>query len=117
MESTKNLPMVATVTSIDTPTSTKLLGLRVSAYDDSPEQDESLSNPNVFVCDIDERLKQRGDRQSLLTDSGEIPINLEEGRFPYTYIRKPKTEELNTKEIVWEFPFQPNSLEQATTQI
>ena len=42
MESTKNLPMVAAVTAIDTPTGTKLLGLGVSAYDDSPEQDESL---------------------------------------------------------------------------
>ena len=76
--------MVTDVTAIDTPTGTKLLGLRVSAYDDSPEQDESLANPNVFVCDIDESYKQRGGRQSLLTDSGEIPIDLEEERIPYT---------------------------------
>ena len=39
MESTKNLPMVAAVTAIDTPMSTKLLGIGVSAYDGSPEQD------------------------------------------------------------------------------
>ena len=97
MESTKNLPMVAAVTDFDTTTGTKLLGLLVSAYDDSPEQDESLANPNVFVCDIDERSKQRGGRQSLLADLGEIPIDLEEGRLPYTYIHKPTTEELETK--------------------
>ena len=107
--------MVAAVTDIDTPTGTNLLGLGVSAYDDSPEQDESLANPNVFVCDIGERSKHRVGRQSLLTDSGEIPINIEEGRLPYTYILEPTTEELETKEIVWEVPFQPNSLEQATT--
>ena len=113
MESTKNMPMVATMRAIDTPTGTRLLGLGVSAYNNSPEQDESLANPNVFVYDIDERSKQRGGRQSLLTDSGEIPIDIEEGRLPYTYIREPTTEELETKEIVWEVPFQPNSLDQA----
>ena len=43
--------MVAAVTDIDTPTGTKLMGLGVSTYDDSPEQDGSLANPNVFVCD------------------------------------------------------------------
>ena len=89
--------MVAAVTAIDTPTGTGLLGLGVSAYDDSPEQDKSLANPNVFVCDIDERPKQRGVRQSLFTNSGEIPIDLEKGRLPYPYIRKPTTEELKTK--------------------
>ena len=68
--------MVAAVTAIDTPTGTKLLGLGVSAYNDSPEQDEYLANPNVFICDIDDRYKQRSGRQSLLTDSGEIPINI-----------------------------------------
>ena len=62
MESTKNLPMVAAVTDIDTPTGTMLLGLGVSAYDDGPEQDKSLANPNLFVCDINERSKQRGGR-------------------------------------------------------
>ena len=67
--------MVASVTDIDTPTGTDHLGLGVSAYDDIPEKDESLANPNVFVCDIGERSKQRGDRKSHLTDSGEIPIN------------------------------------------
>ena len=56
MESTKNLPMVAAVTAIDTPAGTRILGLGVRAYDDSPGQDESLGNPNVFVCDIDERV-------------------------------------------------------------
>ena len=66
--------MVAAVTAIDIPTGTKLLSLGVSAYNDSPEQDEYLANPNVFVCDINERSKQRDGRQSLLTDSGEIPI-------------------------------------------
>ena len=76
--------MVAAVTSIDTPAGTKLLGLGVSAYHDSPEQDEYSANPNVFICDIDERSKQRGGRQSLLTNYGEIPIILEEGRLPYT---------------------------------
>ena len=89
--------MVAAVTDIDTPTGTKLLGLGVSAYDDSPEQDESLANPNVFICDINECSKQRGGRQSLLTDSGDIPIDLDEGRLPYTYIREPTTEDLETK--------------------
>ena len=62
MESTKNLPMVAAVTAIDTPMGTTLLGLGVSAYNDSPEQDKSLANPNVFVCDIDEHSKHRGGR-------------------------------------------------------
>ena len=57
MESTKNLPMVAAVTAIDTPTGTKVLGLGVSAYNDSPDQDESLANPNMFVCNIDEGYK------------------------------------------------------------
>ena len=97
MESTNNLPIVATLTAIDTPTGTQLLGLVVNAYDDSLEQDESLANLNVFVCDIDERSKQRGDRQSLLTDSGEIPIDLEEGRLSYTYICEPTTKELKIK--------------------
>ena len=92
--------MVSAVTSIDTPTGTKLLGLGVSDYYDSLEQDESLANPYMFVCDIDERSKQRGGRQSLLTNSGDIPIDLDEGRMPYTYIRKPTTEELETKEII-----------------
>ena len=76
MESTKNLPMVAAVTAIDIPTGTKLLVLGVSAYNDSPEQDEYLANPNVFVCVINDRYKQHSGRQSLLTDSGEIPIDL-----------------------------------------
>ena len=89
--------MVVAVTYIETQTGNKLLGIRVSDYDDSPEQDESLDNPNVFVCDIDERSKQRGGRQSLLTNSGEIPIDIEDGRLPYTYIREPTTEELKTK--------------------
>ena len=71
----------------------------------------------MFFCDIDERSKQRGDRQSLLNYSGETPINLDEGRLHYTCIYKPTTEELKTKEIVWEVPFQPNSLEQATIRI
>ena len=97
MKSTNNMPMVASMTSIDTPTGTKLLGIRVSDYDDSPEQDESLANPNVFVCDIDERSKQLGGTKSLLTDSGKIPIDLEDGRLPYTYIHKPTTEEPETK--------------------
>ena len=109
--------MVAAVTAIDTPTGINLLGIWVSDYDDSPEQVKSLANPNVFVCDIDECSKQRGGRQSLLTNSGEIPIDLEEGRLPYTYIRKPTTEDIKTKEIVWAVPFQPNSLDQATTRI
>ena len=117
MKSTNNMPMVASVTSIDTPTGTKILGIGVSDYDDSPDHDEYLATPNVFVCDIDERSKQLGGRQSLLTDSGEIPIDLEDGRLPYTYIREPTTEELETKEIVWAVPFQPNSLEQATNRI
>ena len=78
MESTKNLSMVTTVTAIDTPPGTKLLGLGLSAYDDSPDQDESLADPNVFVCNINERSKHRGGRQSLLTDSGEIPIYLQQ---------------------------------------
>ena len=60
--------MVASVTAIDIPTGTKLLDIGVSAYDDSPEQEKSLANPNVFVCDIGERSKQHGGRQSLLTD-------------------------------------------------
>ena len=89
--------MVAAVTAIDTPTGSKLLGLCVSAYDDSPEQDESLANLNVFVCDMDERSKKRGVRQSLLTNSWEIPIDLEEGVLPYTYIHEQTTEELKTK--------------------
>ena len=89
--------MVAAVTAIDTPTGTKLLGLGVSAYGDSPEQDKSLASPNVFVCDVDECSKQRGGRQSLLTDSREIPIDLEEERLPYTYIHEPTTEELKMK--------------------
>ena len=97
MESTKNLPMVAAVTAIDTPMGTKILGLGVSAYDDSPEQDKYLANPNMFVCDIDERSKQLGGTKSLLTDSGKIPIDLEDGRLPYTYIHKPTTEEPETK--------------------
>ena len=62
--------MVAAVTAIDTPTGIKLLGLGVSAYDDIPDQDEYLANPNMFVCNIDERSKHRGGRQSLLTDYG-----------------------------------------------
>ena len=70
MESTKNLPMVAAVTAIDTPTGTKVLGLGVSAYNDSPDQDESLANPNVFFCDIDERSKHCGGIQSFLTYFG-----------------------------------------------
>ena len=77
----------------------------------------ALANPNVFVCDIDERPKQRGVRQSLFTNSGEIPIDLEKGRLPYPYIRKPTTEEIKTKENVWAVPFQPNSLEKAITRI
>ena len=68
--------MVAAVTDIDTSTGTKLLGLEVSSYDDSPDQDESSDNPNVFVCNIYERSKHRGGRQSLLTNSGKIPIYL-----------------------------------------
>ena len=52
-----------------------------------------------------------------MTNSGEIPIDLEEGRLTYTYIREPTTEELKTKEIVWAVPFQPNSLERSTTRI
>ena len=39
MEYTNNMPMVAAVTSIDTPTGTKLLGIGVSVYNDSTEQD------------------------------------------------------------------------------
>ena len=117
MESTNNLPMVAAVTDIDTPTGTNLLGLGVNAYNDCPEQDESLANPNVFFCDIYESSKQCGGRQSLLTDSGDITIDLQEGRLPYTYIREPTTEQFKTKEIVWAVPFQPNSLEQAATII
>ena len=39
MEYTKNMPMIAAVTAIDTPTGTKLMGLRVISYDDSPDQD------------------------------------------------------------------------------
>ena len=97
MEYTNNMPMVATVTDIDTPTGTKLLGIGVSAYDDSSEQDESLANTNVFICEIDERSKQLGGTKSLLTDSGKIPIDLEDGRLPYTYIHKPTTEEPETK--------------------
>ena len=108
--------MVFAVTAIDTPTGTKLLGLGVSAYNDSHEQDEPIANPNVFVCNIDERYKQRSGRQSLCTDYGEIPIDLEEGRLPYTHIREPATEEIETKETIWVVPFQPNSLEQATTR-
>ena len=109
--------MVAAVIDIYTPTGTNLLGLGVSAYNDSPEKDESLANPNVFVCNIDERFKHRGCRQSLLTGSGEIPINLEEGRLTYTYIHEATTKELETKEIVRAVPFKPNSLEQVTTRI
>ena len=32
-------------------------------------------------------------------------------------MREPTTKNLKTKEIVWAVPFQPNSLEQATTRI
>ena len=71
----------------------------------------------MFVCDIGECSKQRGGRQSLLTNLGEIPIDLEEGILHYTYISEPTTEELETKEIVWAVPFQPNTLEHATTRI
>ena len=49
--------MFAAVTAVDTPTGTKLLGLGVSAYNDSPDQDESLANHNVFFCNIDENSK------------------------------------------------------------
>ena len=105
MQSTKNLTMVAAVTAIDTPTGTTLLGLGVSDYSDIPDQDESLANPNVFVCNIDERSKHHGGRQSLLNNSGEIPINLEEERLSYTYIRDPSTEEIQTLPIVWSVPF------------
>ena len=84
--------MVASVTDIDTHTGTKLLGIGVSAYNDIPDQDESLANPNVCVCNINERSKHRGGIQSLVTNSGEIPIDIEEERLPYTYIREPTTE-------------------------
>ena len=70
--------MVANVTAIDTHMGTNLLVLGVIAYDDSPDQDESLANPNVCVCNIDDRYKHRGGRQSLLTDYGEISIDIEE---------------------------------------
>ena len=76
MESENNLPMVEAMTATDTPTGTKLLDIRVSAYDDSPDQDEFLANPNVFDCNINERSKHRDGRQSLLTDSGGLPIYL-----------------------------------------
>ena len=36
---------------------------------------------------------------------------------PYTYIRKPKTEETQTLRIVWAVPFQLNALDQATNRI
>ena len=61
MESTKNLLVVAAVTAIATPTGTNLLGIGVSAYDDSPDQDESLVNPNTFF-NINEHYKHRGGR-------------------------------------------------------
>ena len=52
-----------------------------------------------------------------MTNSGEIPIDLEETRLTDTYIGEPTTKKLETKEIVSVVPFQPNSLEQATTRI
>ena len=77
------MPMVAAVTAIDTPTGTNVLVLGGSSYDDSLDKDESLANPNVFVCDIVECSKYLSGRQSLLTNSGEIPIDLGEERLPY----------------------------------
>ena len=59
METVQNLPMVAAVTATDTPSGTHLLGIGVGAYDERPEQDESLLNPNVICYNIDERSKQR----------------------------------------------------------
>ena len=109
--------MVFAVTAIDTPTGTKLLGLGVSAYNDSHEQDEPIANPNVFVCNIDEHPKHRGGRQSLLNDNREIPIYLEEERMPYTYVHEPTTEKIQTLPIVQAVSFQLNALEKSTNQI
>ena len=71
----------------------------------------------MFVCNINDCSKHHGGRQSLLTDSGDIPINIEEERLPYTYIREPTTEEIQTLPIVWVVPFQLNTLEQGVTWI
>ena len=96
--------MVYAVTSTDTPRVTHFLGIGIGAYDKRPDQDESLVNPNVVCYDIDERSKQQGGRESLLTEPGVVPIFLEEGKLPLNFTRCPITKELQSKKIHWIVP-------------
>ena len=53
-----------------------MLDVGVETYDDNPEQDELLINPNVILGDINERPKKRGGRHYFIVDYGDIPINI-----------------------------------------
>ena len=77
MKTIHHLPMVAAVTATNTPSGTHLLGIGVAAFDERPEQDESLVNPNVVSYVIDERCKERGGSETLLLEPGIVPIILE----------------------------------------
>ena len=69
MESSKNLRLVAGVTSCDTPEGTKLIDIGVAAYYSTPGQVVSLVNPKDVTGKINKRPRKRGVRQSLLTQA------------------------------------------------
>ena len=83
MESSKKMPLVASVTDVDTANRTIMLSACVAVYDDNPEQDESLINPNILLGNIYERPKKWGVRQSLIDAFGDIIIDLGEGKLPF----------------------------------
>ena len=94
-----------------------MIGVSVVAYEENPEQDEPLINPNVLLGDIDKRPKKRVGRQSLIVDSGEIPINLEEEKLSFINNRCPTPEELRTLTINWIVPFTTATLETSNCQL
>ena len=83
MESSKKMPLVASVTDVDTANRTIMLSACVAVYYDNPEQDESLINPNILLGNIYERPKKWGVRQSLIDAFGDIIIDLGEGKLPF----------------------------------
>jgi hypothetical protein len=103
------LPLVNAVCAYDNKDGTTfLLGLGAAAWDDRPEQTESLVNTHVMRnnnVEVDNVAYRDGGLQRLKVGGNEIPLEFSDNEKLLTFIiRKPTEEELNTLPVNWLTP-------------
>ena len=105
------LPIVSAISAYEHPRlGTVLLGIGAAAWDDRPEQTESLLNSHelrLHGVEVDDKAARDGGGQKLVVDGIDIDLTFENGRLLYIPLRRPTREELENQEVHWLIPKTP----------